>query len=488
MMGRRPARQGELFCYLPEVPRTKLAARLEELERALDWEQVRCRAQAYLAGDRGRPSLDPAVVVKLLLLHKLVGGRSWRGLVEFASDSLCSRQFLGYGLSEDLPSHQALHDWRRRLGAEFFEDLLGDIVGHCQREGMVLSSVRVVDATAVKAQADPEGPTVRVEADADELAVWQAVVGCHGANEGDDDDDPSPEPPPTLLSRPPALRDGSAKGGAKGGGAKGGRLVSRHDPEARLSAKPGLPRDFYYQVSFASDPVSGLITSAMARPTEEPVTLLAHVDAEPGLVAAVVADCHYDTTEVMAGLAQRGITAYIPYQDHQRQHGYRREQFGHSAELDCYQCPEGVLLTRRATMSDGRVTYRARVGACRDCRRRSWCTSSECRTLTVPAGSAERELARRAGPEYELRQAQRRAQEHVWRWGKRDFGLSRADGLGLAQVRISAALVAVCINLGKLVKWRETGPRPEAVARAQEATGRRIEASPRRWPGRRRAA
>ena len=63
--------------------------------------------------------MDPAVVVKLLLLHKLTGARSWRFLVEFASDSMAARHFLGYGQRETLPSHQALCDWRARLGPDF---------------------------------------------------------------------------------------------------------------------------------------------------------------------------------------------------------------------------------------------------------------------------------------------------------------------------------------------------------------------------------
>lgn len=134
MMGRRPPMQRELFSYLPEVPKTRLSQRLGEMQQAFDWEQIRARAQAWFDPTVGRPSLDPAVVVKLLLIHKLTGGRSWRGLMEMASDSSACREFLGYAWSESLPSHQALCDWRQRLGPEFFEELLVDVVLHCQRE------------------------------------------------------------------------------------------------------------------------------------------------------------------------------------------------------------------------------------------------------------------------------------------------------------------------------------------------------------------
>ena len=457
MLGRRPEAQLELFCYLPEVPPTRLAQRLAEVQEAFDWEAVRARAEAYFAPRVGRPSLDPAVVVKLLLLHKLVGGRSWRSLVEFASDSLACRRFLGYELHEVLPSHQALSDWRARLGADFFEDLVTDVVLHCVREGMVLSEVRVVDATGVKAQADRRGPVVEMSAEVSEVEAWLAAAGV-----GEDDD----EPPPRA-----ALREVGHQSAAPDAAKAATRVVNRHDPEARLSRKPGQPTAFRYQVSFCSDPYSQLIVSTTAKGTEEPQTMVEHVDRDPGRVAFMVGDKHYDSTAVMVALVARGVQAVVPRQE-RRQHGFRQEQFHYDAQGDAYWCLGGERLGRSGVGADGKRSYRAPAGACPACRLRAWCTTSQRRSVSRQAGAEARERTLRSGPLYRELMARRRQQEHLWRLAKRDFGMARADGPGVAGMRLSAALVAVCINLGKLRAWR-TRPRVDGTAGAVAPSAQR---------------
>ena len=468
MMGRRPEPQLELFCYLPEVPTTTLSRRLAEVQAAFDWEAVRARAEAYFAPAVGRPSLDPVVVVKLLLLHKLTGGPSWRGLVEFASDSLCSRRFLGYGQAEALPSHQALSDWRARLGPEFFEDLLVDVVEHCVRQGMVLSGVRVVDATAVKSQADHDGPVLELDPSRSEVEAWLAAAGCGPA-------EPDDEPPAgrslsdtDTVTRPPRPTV---------------QVVSQHDPEARLSRKPGQTKAFRYQVSYASDPLSQLIVSSVVKPTEEPVTALEHLDLDPGRPTVLVADAHYDTVAVHVGLAERGVTGAIPRQERDRHHGFDRRQFAYDEPSDTFRCPGGATLTRVGQGQDGKRQYRAPRAACSSCARQAWCTSAARRTVTVVAGDAQRAAALSEGPRYEALMDQRRTAEHLWRVAKRDFGMARADGLGLAQMRLSAALVACSIDLCKLLRWRERGQRPPSgPGRGQQrAVERRPAGRWRRW-------
>ena len=454
MLGRRPEPQLALFCYLPEVPATRLAAKLAEAQAAFDWDAVRARAEAYFAPRVGRPSLDPVVVVKLLLLHKLCGGPSWRALVELASDSLAARRFLGYELHEELPSHQALSDWRQRLGPEFFEDLLIDVVLHCVREGMRLSTVRVVDATAVKAQADRSGPVLELSTQVSEAEAWLAAVGP----DDEDDDEPDPLPPhprPRDADTPRPKQPAPAPT----------RVVNTHDPDARLSRKPGQTTEFRYQTSFCSDPYSGLVVTTIVKGTEEPWSMVEHVDRDPGTVTTIVGDKHYDSCAGLAALAARGVEAVVPAQHRHRGHGFAHEQFVYDPGSDGYTCPAGARLTHCSTKAEGTAIYRASVTACRECRLKAWCTRSDRRSITVPAGAAGRGRALRRGPRYQQLMGLRRTQEHLWLVAKRDYGLARADALGLGNARASAALVAVCINLGKLAQWRlQAEPVPPAGA------------------------
>lgn len=447
MMGRRPEPQLPLFWYLPAVPQTIYSKRLEELLALFDWEAVRERTQAWFARRLGRPSWDPVLIVRIVLIHKAFGLPSYAIALAMAQDSLACRAFLGLTPDDDkVPSQQSLSDWFARLGADYFEDLLADCVLHCGREGMRLSQRRVVDAAAVKAQAAKDGPKVELEVGQSEAVAWvQALL---------------PEEPPPAPAAPRLVdADAPAPPAEK---KPPTRAVNLHDPEARLSRKPGQKLDFYYQVSFASDPVSGLVCSTIVKATEEPVTMVEHVAADLGEVRELVADSLYDAADPLAELVARGVQAAVPEKDRRRPGQFGKERFVYEAEADCYWCPAGERLPLVSVSGDGQRNYRAAVASCEGCRLKRWCTGSRSRNVSRQAHEAGREQTLRSGPRYEQWQEERRVQEHLWRMARRDHGMGRADGLGLQRMRIQASLTGICINARKLAKFQaargEGGP------------------------------
>jgi transposase len=97
--------QVEMVCLDELVPEED---RYRRLDRLIDWSFVRELAGPYYAGSIGRPSIDPIVLVKLMLVSALEGIGSTRELLRQAGMRLDLRRFLGYGLSERLPVHQTL--------------------------------------------------------------------------------------------------------------------------------------------------------------------------------------------------------------------------------------------------------------------------------------------------------------------------------------------------------------------------------------------
>ncbi|QKG54999.1 transposase [Hymenobacter sp. BRD67] len=79
----------------------------------------------------GRPSLDPVVFVKLLLVQHLENITSDRKLVELASLHVGIRAFLGYELGQPLPSHRTVCRTRQRLSVAVFEACFTHVVGLC---------------------------------------------------------------------------------------------------------------------------------------------------------------------------------------------------------------------------------------------------------------------------------------------------------------------------------------------------------------------
>ena len=123
----------------------------------MSWSIGACGAEAapYYAAELGRPSIDPIVLVKLMLVGALEGIGSMRELLRVASMRVDIRRFLGYGFSERLPVHQTIShaQTRRFVDAKLFERLFLRSVALCKQHGLIDGSHLSVDGFHVEADA-----------------------------------------------------------------------------------------------------------------------------------------------------------------------------------------------------------------------------------------------------------------------------------------------------------------------------------------------
>lgn len=101
----------------------------------------------------GRPSLDPVVFVKLLVVQHLENITSDRKLMELASLHVGIRAFLGYELAHPLPRHSTISRTRQRLPESVFEACFTYVVGLCVEQGLISGHTQVVDSAYRKANA-----------------------------------------------------------------------------------------------------------------------------------------------------------------------------------------------------------------------------------------------------------------------------------------------------------------------------------------------
>lgn len=129
--------------------------RLRRLDAAVDWGFVRAEAARYYATDMGRPSIDPIVLVKVMLVGALEGIGSMRELLRVAALRVDIRRFLGYGFSERLPVHQTIShaQTRRFVDAQLFERLFLRSVALCREHGLIDGTHLSVDGFHVEANA-----------------------------------------------------------------------------------------------------------------------------------------------------------------------------------------------------------------------------------------------------------------------------------------------------------------------------------------------
>ncbi len=448
MIGKHDGRQTDLFVAPPEVPETPARRLLVRIDELIDFEFAR-DAVAFRFAKTGRPSLDPVVMVKMMLIGCLFGIESDRRLVEECADRLSFREFIGYSLSEKLPAHSSFTHWRQRLGSGFFRSMLHEIVRQCVGHGIELSGARTVDATSVKAQADLSGPLLEVPS-GEEIDEF---VADYFADE-------------TAVA---------------GGVGKGVKAVNTHDPEARLQKKPGEPRAFRYQASFSADVDTGIITDATATPTERPETAVDHVDHDPGDVDELCADARYDHSHTLAELQKRGVTPYVPKTKHDKPGQISRDEFTYDEANNRYICPMGKPLEHYRYAAKTRINYYvSKRRDCRDCPLKEHCTKSDRRQVTRTRDHVAREKTIRKGWRYRQLSMRRRVNEHLNLLAKRDHGMRRARGIGLESMRIQTALVAMAIDLKKLVRMLGSGHLPAppfAIIRAWEAIMVRLRAS-----------
>jgi transposase len=418
------------------VPNTSRHRLLQRIAQLLDLSEAVRVAEGRFAAI-GRPSIPVEQMLKAMLLGYLFGICSDRRLVEECADSLAFRSFLGLDFDDQMFTHASFTHWRQRLGPEYFRCFLHDLVRQCQGHGMRLGRVRAVDATTIKGQASRDGPLVSLPREED---LEQYLQEAFAADE--------PELPEADDNVP----------------------INLHDPDARLQRKGKEPAEFAYQGSFSADPESGLIADATATPTEQPGTMVDHVDHDPGLVRELVADSRYDDGISLGQLQARGVTPYVPLPKRERAGQFRKDKFTYDAAQDCYLCPQGCRLKRFTTdFQKHRHRYAARRSDCAACPVKGNCTQGQRRYVDRHLAEAARERTGRAGPRYKVLQRDRRIAEHLFMLGKRDHGLGRARGIGLATVQIQVALTAASINLRKLVRFLSAPAPAVAVAQASLA-------------------
>ena len=324
--------------------------RFRRIERLVSWSAVRASAEPFYT-DFGRPSVDPVVLVKLVLVGAVEGIGSMRRVLRVAEDSLAIRRFLGYGLTELLPSHATVShaQTQRFAGSSVFEQLFTQVLAQCRQQGLLDGRRLVVDATHVEADAALKSLRAElslVDGDSD------GDSDSDGDGDGDDhDEDGRPGGRPQLALAEPRL------GPTPKRKASNATAVSMSDPDAKLRHKPGQRPHLVHRVQVATDPKARVIVAVQAeRATGH------EGDALPALIARarwaghrvseVCADQGYAGKDIYRRLDALGVRAFIPPQAHQAKKGVEAQ----AARARC-KTPAGIdAAIDRMTHGEGAIS------------------------------------------------------------------------------------------------------------------------------------
>ncbi|MET4804767.1 transposase [Bradyrhizobium sp. LB11.1] len=155
MMGHRQVEQAALFYEFSlerHIPADHL---LQSIDRFVDLEQIR-QDLAPFYSSIGRPSIDPELMIRMLLIGYCFGIRSERRLCDEVHLNLAYRWFCRLGLDGAVPDHSTFSknsDGRFRQ-SDLFRRVLESVLRRCIRERLVGGEGFAVDASLIKADAN----------------------------------------------------------------------------------------------------------------------------------------------------------------------------------------------------------------------------------------------------------------------------------------------------------------------------------------------
>src|ERR1700736_4219975 len=263
MMGRREGRQGQFFYSFgldKVVPADHL---VRQIDNVLDLDWVHRELARYYS-HTGRPSIDPVLMIRMLIVGYVFAIRSERRLCSEVQVNLAYRWFCKLGIEDGIPDHsvfsRARHERFRESDA--LRRVFEGVVAKCIAAGLVGGEAFSVDASLIKADVDKkkrvpgEQPIVWPKAEETSRAVREYLAALDAAHNNEDKGD-------------------GDSGNSRGGDSrrKPPKEVSLTDPQAAWVARPGVDPFFAYDVNYLIDNKVGIILDAEGTRTNRTVEI-----------------------------------------------------------------------------------------------------------------------------------------------------------------------------------------------------------------------
>ncbi|MEZ4879851.1 MAG: IS1182 family transposase, partial [Chitinophagales bacterium] len=362
-----------------------------KLNGALDLQWL-YKATAPYYGTEGNPSIDPVVFFKIMIVGYLNNINSDRQLLSFCADSLSIRLFIGYDLDETLPCHSTLSRTRALYGEDIFIKIFQQVLQLCIAKQMVAGKRQCIDSAFVKANASmdslvekevledvstyanelDENSEFKVKKEVKQLVErhhkWKAEaykkMPGHVVNPKQLDEHGKPIRPKFVSNH---------------------THYSKTDAAARISTKPGKPRQLNYLAQVSVDDKNHVITGALADYANkkdsdclEQIVNQTQTNLQQNhiTIAEVIADAGYSSGKALKYLEQQNITAYIP---NFGQYKAERVGFRYNATENQYECQQGnrAILKYKGIKTDSKgyekKQYRSSESDCKDCPLRANC-------------------------------------------------------------------------------------------------------------------
>lgn len=449
MMGQQANGQDRLFYSFnleDHVPANHL---LRGIDHYLDLGELRQHLAEFYS-HTGRPSIDPELMMRMLVIGYSFGIRSERRLCEEAHLNLAYRWFCKLGLEDAVPDHSTFsknrHGRFRDSGA--FRHLFESVLQRCMAEGLVRGEGFATDASIIKADAQR----------------MKGVTGEEAMNWVQ-----SEEAPRAMREYLDALAEANDEPSFIP------KCVSTTDPSATWTAAPGGPAFFAYCTNYLIDLKAGIIVDVEV----STVNKTTEVDATKTMIERVeekfdikpqrlVGDTNYGSAAMLGWLVEeKQIEPHVPVHDKtERIDGtLSRSDFQWDEEANEYRCPEGhalrsdwrpfTNLRTHITKKDS-IVYRSSQLKCGGCPLKpSCCPNTPIRKIARSIHESSRDVARNIAKTdaYQQSRKDRKKVEMLFAHLKRILKLDKLRLRGKNGAQDEFLLAATAQNLRRMAKW-----------------------------------
>ena len=358
----------EMLCVDMLVPKDHL---LRKIDAAVDFTHVYDLVKDLYCEDNGRPSCDPVVLFKLVLIQHLFGIRSLRQTMKDAEVNVAYRWFLGYTMSQPLPHFATIsYAFCHRFTAEVIEGVFRWVLEEVSRAGYLSPEVVFVDGTHIKANANlkkhvqkqiPIAAKRYQEQLDEEIEADRSAHGKKPLKKEDDDDKPPKEK--TVIE-------------------------STTDPESGVFHKGEHKKCFAYEAHTVCDKRGYVLeTEVTAGNVHDSVAFDAvfqRLTEHYPEVQVVTADAGYKTPWICKQIFDSGRIPSLPYKRPMtKKENLPWYEYVYDEYYDCILCPQNQVLSYATTNREGYREYKSKSCVCKSCPVRGRCTQSQQCTKTV---------------------------------------------------------------------------------------------------------
>lgn len=432
---------------------------LRLVDKHIDLSFIRAKVK-HLYSHTGRPSVDPEILLRMLVIGYLYGITSERRLCEEVKMHIGYRWFVGLNLEDKVPDHSTFSKNRHERFSEndVFQNIFDEIVQQCINKGLLTGKHLTVDSTYIRANASFKS----LEPIVVEMKPTEYIEKLEEEN--------------PIQERPWEPGEDYPHRGKK---ISNDTYRSKTDPDARLSRKSfRATTDLYHAATYVMDNKSRIIVGADAgKPdlrtdSEKAIDQIRRIKWRHKIIPeSIGADKGYATGEFIKNIINEKIQPHIPifeYQRHNHKGIYTREAFTYDEANDIYLCPEGKEMKYWGIHRQSRQhVYRARTKDCRVCMKKHECTRDTARSVGFHIYEDYINKAKELNntKAYRISQKMRKRIEELFGEAKGFMGLRQAKFRRTKFVKEQVLMTATAQNIKRMVKMLfRRGPERGAVS------------------------